>query len=305
MRCVDSRFVTADDEDGYFFAAAQSRAQLSSSAELMSMINTIAPARPRTLNTLLILLIISLLSITDAMSSPSSSNKKPRLAPPATLKVHYGDMPFWRAECVRMALFIGDVPFEDCRHDKDASAALKASGKLTFGAVPVLEIDDGKILSQTQAMAVYAAKLAGIHPTDDSWASAKIDECINGCTDVTGTIGTTFRIADAEEKIKARQALIDKESNGRLWMHLSGLEKICALNNKSMGAGFSVGSTLSVADLAIWRLVGWVDSGTLDGIPKQFVADSFPALATLVMAVDAHPKVKEWRAKHSKFYDSK
>jgi hypothetical protein len=43
--------------------------------------------------------------------------------------------------------------------------------------VPVLEVD-GKILSQTQAMATYAAKLAGIQPADP-WLQAKIDECIN------------------------------------------------------------------------------------------------------------------------------
>jgi glutathione S-transferase len=195
-----------------------------------------------------------------------------------------------------MAFFIGDVPFEDCRHAN--SKELKAAGKLTFGALPVLEAD-GQILSQTQAMAVYAAKLAGIHPTDDAWLSAKVDECISGCTDVTGTVGTTFRIQDAGEKIAARKALIDKES-GRLHMHLNGLEMICAANNHK--DGYSVGSSLTVADLAIWRLVGWIDSGTLDGIPENHVADTFPALNKLVAMVDAHPKVIEWKAKHSKFY---
>ena len=32
-----------------------------------------------------------------------------------SIKVYYGNMPFWRAECVRMALAIGGVPFEDVR----------------------------------------------------------------------------------------------------------------------------------------------------------------------------------------------
>ena len=47
--------------------------------------------------------------------------------------------------------------------------------------MPVLDAD-GKILSQTSAMAVYAAKLAGMHP-EDAWDAAKVDECISGCTD--------------------------------------------------------------------------------------------------------------------------
>jgi hypothetical protein len=94
---------------------------------------------------------------------------------PSSLKLYYFDFPFWRAEIVRLSLFLGDVPFEDIRDQK--ASDLKAAGKLTFGAVPVLEVD-GKILSQTQAMATYAAKLAGIQPADP-WLQAKIDECIN------------------------------------------------------------------------------------------------------------------------------
>ena len=173
-----------------------------------------------------------------------------------------------------------------------------AAGKLTFGAVPVLEVD-GEILSQTQAMAVYAAKLAGMHPTDDIWAAAKVDECINGCTDVTGTIGATFRLPD-EEKAAARAALIAPD--GRLTMHLGGLEKICAANGS---CGHAVGTSLTVADLAIWRLCGWLSSGVIDGIPADYVASTFPAVSQCVAATDAHPKVGEWKVLYPKFYAPK
>lgn len=201
-------------------------------------------------------------------------------------------MHFWRAEVVRLAFYLGDVPFEDIRDQKRAD--LIASGKLTFGAVPVLEAD-GKILSQTQAMAVYAAKIAGLQP-EDAWDAAKVDECINGCTDVTSTIGATFRLAD-EEKATARAKLI--EPDGRLTLHLGGLEKICSENG---ACGYAVGESLTVADLAIWRLVGWLSSGVIDGIPKEWVTATFPAVTKLVDAVDAHPKVGEWKAIHSKLY---
>jgi hypothetical protein len=53
---------------------------------------------------------------------------------PTSLKLYYGDMPFWRAEVIRLGLFIGEVPFEDIRDQKRDD--LKAAGKLTFGAVP-------------------------------------------------------------------------------------------------------------------------------------------------------------------------
>ena len=83
---------------------------------------------------------------------------------------------------------------------------------------------------------------------------------------------------------------------------MNGLEKICAKNTAS---DFAVGDKLTVADLAIWRVVGWMDSGTLDGIAANWASETFPALAKLVAAVDANPKVQEWKAKHPKSYDKK
>jgi glutathione S-transferase len=190
-----------------------------------------------------------------------------------------------------MALYVGSVPFEDVRDTK----AVREAGKLTFGAVPVLEAD-GKILSQTQAMASYCAKLAGIHP-EGAWEQAKVDEAINGCTDVTSTIGATFRLPDAE-KVPAREKLC--AADGRLSLHLGGLERLCADNGSE--AGYCVGESLTVADLAIWRLLGWINGGALDGIPVDYVSSTFPSLTKLLAAVDAHPKVVEWKSLHPKFY---
>lgn len=213
-------------------------------------------------------------------------------APPKVIKFYYGDMPFWRAECIRMCLFLGGIDFEDVRDKK--RDALKAEGKLTFGATPVLEVD-GKMLSQTQAMATYCSKLAGLHP-DSNWGAAKVDEAINGCTDVTMTVGKTFSLP-ADEKVKARQELIKPE--GRLSMHLGGLEKLLRENGST---GYAVGDSITVADLAIWRLIGWIGSGVIDGIPKDYVSTTFPEITKLCATVDCQPKVQEWKALHAKFY---
>lgn len=213
-------------------------------------------------------------------------------AQPKVIKFYYGDMPFWRAECIRMCLFLGGIDFEDVRDKK--RDALKAEGKLTFGATPVLEVD-GKMLSQTQAMAAYCSKLAGMHP-DSDWGAAKVDEAINGCTDVTMTVGKTFSLP-ADEKVKARQELIKPE--GRLSMHLGGLEKLLRENGST---GYAVGNSITVADLAIWRLIGWVGSGVIDGIPKDYVSTTFPEITKLCATVECHPKVQEWMALHAKFY---
>merc|ERR1740129_1577390 len=132
-------------------------------------------------------------------------------------------------------------------------------------------------------MASYVGRLTGMVPTDP-WLAAKVDEAINGCTDVTSTIGGTFRLPD-EEKAPARAALI--EPGGRLHMHLSGLEALLEQNGR---CGRVAGESITVADLAVWRLVGWLSGGVLGGIPKDFVRSTFPELSKLCEAVEAHPK---------------
>lgn len=67
----------------------------------------------------------------------SSSTSASAIARPASLKVYYGDMPFWRAEVVRLALFMGDVPFEDVRDQKRVDLIVRAHMlELTSSAQP-------------------------------------------------------------------------------------------------------------------------------------------------------------------------
>jgi hypothetical protein len=54
--------------------------------------------------------------------------------------------------------------------------------------------------------------------------------------------------------------------------------------------------------LQVWRLVGWLSKGVIDGIPKEYVASTFPAISKLVATVDAHPKVCEWKRMHPNNY---
>ena len=53
---------------------------------------------------------------------------------------------------------------------------------------------------------------------------------------------------------------------------------------------------MSIADLAIWRLLGWLTSGIIDGIPTSII-DDFPKLKNVHHQVHTHPKVQEWMLK--------
>ena len=104
---------------------------------------------------------------------------------------------------------------------------------------------------------------------------------------------------DPQRKIRWRQALIAPD--GRVAMFLRGLEAVLKQNNASP-VPYVAGTSLSVADLALWRAVGWLSSGVLDGVPPRYIADTYPHLWALHTAVDQEPKVVEWKARTPHHY---
>merc|ERR1712232_604939 len=135
----------------------------------------------------------------------------------------------WRAECIRLCCFVGNVPLDDKRVGYDE---LYGSGMLTFGTFPALEVN-GRSIAQTHAMAAYVGKLTGMYP-QDFWLQAKVDEIFAALTDATDLITGTMRIRDPNQKIATRQQYIGPE--GRLTMFLTGLEHVLKENG---GNGFA------------------------------------------------------------------
>ena len=212
-----------------------------------------------------------------------------------SLKLIYLDHHYWRAECVRVALFMSGVPFDDARMDYEG---MYSSGTLTFGTFPSLVVGGKGVLNQTQAIARYVGHLTGMYPTD-AFLSAKADEAIDGLTDVSDLITATMQERNPQRKIAWRQALVAPD--GRLTMIVTGLERLIK-QNASSGTTFVAGNQLSVADLALWRAVGWLSSGILDGIPTTFVAEASPLLWALHCTVDQEPGVVAWKKQHPRHY---
>ena len=190
----------------------------------------------------------------DAMAVPS-------------LKLIYLNHHYWRAECIRLALHIAHVPFEDARMTYDE---MYSSGALTFGTFPSLVVGGKGVINQTQAIARYVGHLAGLYP-GDPFLAAKCDEAIDALTDVSELVTATMQERDMKRKVQWRQHLI--ASNGRITMLLNGLESLLKQNNATP-IPFVAGTTLSVADLAIWRAVGWISSSVLDVRPNMTLSHS-------------------------------
>ena len=216
----------------------------------------------------------------EALSTPS-------------LKLIYLDHHYWRAECARLALFMADVPFDDARMSYED---MYGSGALTFGTFPSLVVGGKGTINQTQAIAAYVGKLTGYYPSDP-FLQAKADEAIDALTDVSDLITATMQERDAQKKIRWRQHLASPQ--GRMTMIMQGLETLCKQNGSN---GHVAGPEYSVSDFAIWRAVGWLSSGILDGIPTSYVSATFPHLFAVHNAVDAIPKVAQWKAAHPHQY---
>merc|ERR1712088_287480 len=214
----------------------------------------------------------------------NSSQSKQRSMP--VIKHYYFDFHFWRAEVSRLSLILGNVPFEDVRIK--SLDEFKASGKSPLGQAPVLEVD-GKLISQTGAIARYCGKQGGFYPRDDDFAAAKIDEIIDTATDITNLIGPTMRMGD-EEKLEARKKL----ASDKLPMYFAALE---AMMKENGSTGFFVGDKMTIADIAMWRLMGWFKGGALDGISTD-ILDKYHLLTKSFNDTESHPKIKAWMDSH-------
>ena len=206
------------------------------------------------------------------------------------LKIYYSHTPFWRAEVLRVSLFMGNIPFEDVRISREEFREVILTGKLRngmtvpFHQLPVLEID-GKIIGQTAGIARFCGKLSDLYPEDNILA-AQADQIMDTATDITNLISPT--VGEKDEKIKKNMR--EKLTHKLLPRWLNYLEQIL---NENKDAIWFVGNKLSIADIAIWRLLGWMKSEMLDGIPLN-ICEPYPKLDNIYNTVHKHPKVKEW-----------
>ena len=207
------------------------------------------------------------------------------------IKIYYSHTPFWRAEVLRVSLFIKDIPFEDIRVSREEFVHLIKTGflpngkKAPFHQLPVIEVE-GKIIGQTGAIARYCGKASNLY-ADDNLKAAKIDQIIDAATDITNLVSPTIREKDLDKKMDDRKLLVNKLLP-RWFRYLENLL------SEDESAWFV--EKMSIADVAIWRLLGWLTSGIIDGIPTSII-DDFPKLKNVHHQVHTHPKVQEWMLK--------
>ena len=206
------------------------------------------------------------------------------------IKFIYLNAPFWRAEIGRIALHLGNIDFEDTRISRDEFLRSRNTGKLDDGTVipfrqiPCLNVD-GQSINQTGGISRFCGKMSGLYPIENAVDAALIDQVIDMATDLTVLLGPSGKEKNEEKKRSMREKL----AQGALVQKISFLEELLV---GGKGDWF-VGKNITIADLAIWRLMGWLTSGMIDYLPTNLIAP-FPNLKRVCLNVEKHPKVIEW-----------
>ena len=186
-----------------------------------------------------------------------------------------------RAEPIRLALAIGNLPFDDERLTREQFLSVKES--LPFKQLPTMTID-GKVYAQSNAILRYVGKQANLYPKD-ALEALKVDQLVDHLEDIQKKMGPSLYEKDPVKKMELRKELATSILPSMLQQLESQLEGKVA-----------VGSSLSIADLLIYQFVSWISMGILDGIPKE-VVEPYPKMSACVASVKGHPSVVAWYAR--------
>ena len=202
-------------------------------------------------------------------------------------KLTYFDMDGGRGEPIRIAFHAAGIDFEDHRVQFPAFQDMRK--ELPFGCVPVLHID-GEPVTQSNAIARYVGRIAGLYPEDELQA-LYCDETMDAVEDVSHYLGPTFGL-QGEALKAAREQLVER----RLSVFLPGLARLLARG----GGKYFADNRLTVADLKVYVQTRWFRSGQLDHIPADLVDSLAPALVEHHKRMEAETAVTAYYASRGK-----
>ena len=213
------------------------------------------------------------------------------------IKIIYFDLPFWRAEISRLPLFIANIKFDDVRPSDDDWDYAKENGKMKDGTIipfrelPVLLIN-GQSIAQTMAIARICGKLGGMYP-EDIIEAGKVDQIVVAVENINALLSPSMKESDPMKKKAMRKELTSNE----LPTYFGYLQDILSANSSD----WFVGENMTIADLAVWSLLGWIASGVIDDISAE-VIQPFEGLVKLYNQINKNPRVKEWKIQ-TYYYD--
>ena len=198
-------------------------------------------------------------------------------------RLTYFDFDGGRAEPIRIAFHAAGIDFEDNRISFAEFGEMR--GGTRFSSVPVLEID-GAAVTQSNAIARYVGKMAGLYPEDDMQA-LYCDEAMGAIEDLLHHTVHTFGLQGAELR-SAREKLVD----GWLSVYLKGLAELLTRG----GGEYFADHLMTVGDLKVFMQTKSLLAGTLDHVPTDIVERLAPALVGHKERIESDPVVVAYYA---------
>jgi glutathione S-transferase len=192
-----------------------------------------------------------------------------------------------RAEVIRLLLAETGVDYHEHRvghgtppiDDRPTDfAALQATGDLPFGAVPVWEEPSGFRLAQSAAIANHIARAHRLRG-ETALEEARCDELLGAFEDVRVELRKINSVAPEQ-----RAALREELAKVTLPRWFGHFERLLLKNGR--GAGYFVGASLTVADLAIWYLFELIRDNHLGAGLEQH-----PALLAFSERIANRPRI--------------
>lgn len=204
------------------------------------------------------------------------------------------------AEQCRLAFALAGIPFEDERVKFPEWKELKS--KTPYGKLPLLQIDDGEVRTESSAILRYAAS---IDPTGTLYPQDKlfeIEECIGLITDMQtswnpkfymGMNPQAFGYAEDFFKTDDGKALVEKMRKEWIEKDLpTFLSYIQARLEKNGGAFMCGGDKPTIADCNLVPVLRNFTKGHVDHVDTECIQKNSPKLAEYVERFCALPEIK-------------
>ncbi|KAL4226566.1 hypothetical protein ACF0H5_014551 [Mactra antiquata] len=181
-----------------------------------------------------------------------------------------------RGEVARLLLAAADKKYEDVRIEPGQWPELKP--KMPQATMPVLEVDGKFRISQSMAVNRFLARELNLYGNGTK-NQAIVDQILDNLLDLFGPAITMFFNKNEDEKAEQMKKFME-ETVPTQFKYLENLMKL------SGSRGFAVGSSLTVADLALFSI--------LENCKLEEAVKNYPVLAKNRETIQSLPRIKKY-----------